>query len=229
MNVRRFGIVCSAGGSAFIHAFEILREAGHSPDATLVTDRECEVEYKCDLLNIPRKRFEGLNRVDFSKKTADWLFGVQKVSWVCLFFSKLVSSDLFDKGRCFNIHPSLLPSFPGLRALEKTWLGCSLFQGATAHEVNEFMDQGQVVAQVCAPLVRSKSYSVAERVCFAQKVYLFLVLWEYACSAHGRGTLSDSTAICKAPRPWANPLISDSKIADAFEGFLKREGIDWIR
>ena len=55
-------------------------------------------------------------------------------------------------GRMLNIHPSLLPAFPGLhthrRALEA---GCKL-HGATVHFVTEALDHGPIVAQAAVPV-----------------------------------------------------------------------------
>jgi len=56
-------------------------------------------------------------------------------------------------GRLLNIHPSLLPAFPGLhthqRALEA---GCKL-AGATVHEVTAELDHGPILAQAAVPVL----------------------------------------------------------------------------
>jgi len=56
-------------------------------------------------------------------------------------------------GRLLNIHPSLLPAFPGLhthqRALEA---GCK-FAGATVHQVTAELDHGPILAQVVVPVL----------------------------------------------------------------------------
>jgi phosphoribosylglycinamide formyltransferase-1 len=57
------------------------------------------------------------------------------------------------KGRLVNIHPSLLPAFPGLnthqRAIEA---GCQ-FAGATVHQVSAELDHGHILAQAIVPLM----------------------------------------------------------------------------
>lgn len=57
------------------------------------------------------------------------------------------------EGRLLNIHPSLLPAFPGLhthqRALEA---GCR-FAGATVHQVTAELDFGPILAQAAVPVV----------------------------------------------------------------------------
>ena len=56
-------------------------------------------------------------------------------------------------GRLLNIHPSLLPAFPGLhthaRAIEA---GCK-FAGATVHEVTAELDHGPILAQAAVPIL----------------------------------------------------------------------------
>lgn len=50
-------------------------------------------------------------------------------------------------GRLINIHPSLLPSFPGVDAYKQAWdYGCQL-AGSTIHFVDEKMDHGMIISQ----------------------------------------------------------------------------------
>ncbi len=68
-------------------------------------------------------------------------------------------------GRLINIHPSLLPAFPGLhthqRALDE---GCKL-AGATVHQVTAELDHGQILAQAAVPVLPGDSAdSLAARV-----------------------------------------------------------------
>ena len=69
------------------------------------------------------------------------------------------------EGRLINIHPSLLPAFPGLhthaRALEA---GCQ-FAGATVHRVTADLDHGPILAQAVVPVLPSDTPdSLAARV-----------------------------------------------------------------
>jgi phosphoribosylglycinamide formyltransferase 1 len=68
-------------------------------------------------------------------------------------------------GRLVNIHPSLLPAFPGLhthrRALEA---GCKL-AGATVHLVTPELDHGPIIIQAAVPILPDDTEdSLAERV-----------------------------------------------------------------
>jgi phosphoribosylglycinamide formyltransferase-1 len=63
-------------------------------------------------------------------------------------FMKIVPASFVErwKGRILNLHPSLLPEYPGLHSIEKAHAdGAPL--GLTVHEVNEEVDAGRIVLQ----------------------------------------------------------------------------------
>ncbi|MEN6517416.1 MAG: phosphoribosylglycinamide formyltransferase [Methanospirillum sp.] len=55
-------------------------------------------------------------------------------------------------GRMINIHPALLPAFPGLRAPAQAVEHGVRFSGCTVHFVTEEMDAGPVILQACVPV-----------------------------------------------------------------------------
>lgn len=56
-------------------------------------------------------------------------------------------------GRLLNIHPSLLPAFPGLHTHQRALdAGCS-FAGATVHEVTSELDLGPILSQAVVPIL----------------------------------------------------------------------------
>ena len=56
-------------------------------------------------------------------------------------------------GRLINIHPSLLPAFPGLRTHERAIEAGCRFAGATVHEVTAELDHGPILAQAVVPVL----------------------------------------------------------------------------
>ncbi len=70
-------------------------------------------------------------------------------------YMKIVTKVLVDAfaGRMMNIHPSLLPSFPGLDVQKKAidW-GCKL-AGCTVHFVTEGVDEGPIILQAAVPIL----------------------------------------------------------------------------
>lgn len=56
-------------------------------------------------------------------------------------------------GRLINIHPSLLPAFPGLHTHERAIAAGCKFAGATVHEVTAELDHGPILAQAAVPIL----------------------------------------------------------------------------
>jgi len=70
-------------------------------------------------------------------------------------FMKILPEDFVAdwEGKIFNIHPSLLPEFPGLNSFERSFQSGSRV-GATIHAVNHKMDEGQIFLQKEVPLLK---------------------------------------------------------------------------
>lgn len=79
-----------------------------------------------------------------------------RVDLVCLAgFMRLLSAYFVDQypQRILNIHPSLLPSFPGLEAQLQALEHGVRFSGCTVHFVDEYLDAGPVIAQAVVPVL----------------------------------------------------------------------------
>ena len=85
---------------------------------------------------------------------ANWLQerGVQLV--VCAGYMHLLTRPFLERfpGRIVNVHPSLLPQFPGSRAVEEALAAGVATTGVTVHLVDEGLDTGRVVRQVPVPV-----------------------------------------------------------------------------
>jgi phosphoribosylglycinamide formyltransferase-1 len=70
-------------------------------------------------------------------------------------FDRLVTGVLLDafKGRVLNVHPALLPAFPGLHAQRQALDYGARLTGVTVHFVDEQMDHGPIVAQAAVPVL----------------------------------------------------------------------------
>jgi phosphoribosylglycinamide formyltransferase-1 len=86
---------------------------------------------------------------------ADWL-GEQGVRLVVLAgYMHLLTPAFLDRfpGAVVNVHPSLLPAFPGAHAVEEQLEAGIAVSGATVHLVDEGVDSGQVLAQERVPVL----------------------------------------------------------------------------
>ncbi|WP_342381121.1 phosphoribosylglycinamide formyltransferase [Myxococcus stipitatus] len=78
------------------------------------------------------------------------------VEWVCLAgFMRLLSADFLGRfsGRVLNIHPSLLPSFPGLHAQRQALERGVKVTGCTVHFVDAGTDTGPIIGQAAVPVL----------------------------------------------------------------------------
>ncbi|SSC72444.1 unnamed protein product [Ciceribacter sp. T2.26MG-112.2] len=102
---------------------------------------------------------------------------------ICLAgYMRLLSADFIRpyEGRILNIHPSLLPLFPGLHTHQRALDAGMMVAGCTVHFVTEGMDEGPIVAQSVVPVLPGDtSDSLAARVLtvehrsYAQALRLF--------------------------------------------------------
>ena len=95
------------------------------------------------------------DRDAYDRALAD-LLRARGVSLVCLAgFMRLVSRPLLDAfpNRILNIHPSLLPAFPGLDAQRQALAHGVRVSGATVHVVNADLDAGPIVVQAAVPVL----------------------------------------------------------------------------
>jgi phosphoribosylglycinamide formyltransferase-1 len=79
-----------------------------------------------------------------------------QVDVVCLAgYMRVLSSYFIDayRGRILNIHPSLLPAFPGLAAQRQTLDHGAKWTGCTVHFVDEALDGGPIIAQSIVPVL----------------------------------------------------------------------------
>ena len=68
---------------------------------------------------------------------------------------RLLSAEFIEafRNKIINIHPSLLPSFPGLEAQRQAFEYGVKFSGCTVHFVDEGLDSGAIIAQKAVPVL----------------------------------------------------------------------------
>lgn len=79
-----------------------------------------------------------------------------KIDLICLAgYMKIISSDFIKafEHKIINIHPSLLPAFPGLNVQQKAIDHGVKFSGCTVHFVDEGLDTGPIIIQACVPVL----------------------------------------------------------------------------
>lgn len=100
---------------------------------------------------------KGLEREAFDRQVVEVL-RQHKVDLVCLAGYMRLLSPYFVKAfpnRILNIHPSLLPSFPGLESQRQALEYGVKFAGCTVHFVDENLDAGPIILQAVVPVADS--------------------------------------------------------------------------
>lgn len=158
---QRLGILLSGRGSNFIAIAdnvaagklpaEIAVVISNRPDAPGLKEAE---RRGLDARLIPSR---GLEREQYDRQVVEVLREKQ-VGLVCLAgFMRLLSPYFVSQfpSRILNIHPSLLPAFPGLEAQRQAWEYGVQITGCTVHFVDENLDAGPVVLQKAVPVLEA--------------------------------------------------------------------------
>lgn len=156
---KRIGVLLSGRGSNF-EALADSIAAGRIPDAEIaivLSNRETApgIE-KARARGIAVKAIPstGLQREAYDKLVVEALRG-SKVDLVCLAGYMRLLSPYFVAAfpnRILNIHPSLLPAFPGLEAQRQALEHGVKFTGCTVHFVDENLDAGPILVQAVVPV-----------------------------------------------------------------------------
>lgn len=133
--------------------------------------------------------------------------------FICLAgFMRLLTRGFTEawRGRMINIHPSLLPSFPGLDTHARALEGGVRIHGCTVHFVSAEMDAGPIIAQAAVPVAPNDTPdTLAARVLDCEhRLYphaLRMVLDGEAREDGDRVTLSGSAAARPTPEAILNP------------------------
>ncbi len=160
--MHNLGILLSGRGSNFVAIADSI-DAGRIPDARIaivVANRSdapgiaIARERDLNALVIPSK---GKPREDHDREVVAAL-KQHAVDLVCLAgYMRLLSPWFVQQfpHRILNIHPSLLPAFPGLEAQEQAFAYGVKVSGCTVHFVDEELDHGPIIVQKTVPVLDS--------------------------------------------------------------------------
>ena len=124
---------------------------------------------KAEARGIPARMIpsKGLQREAYDRQVA-MVLQEYKVDLVCLAGYMRLLSPYFVAAfpqKILNIHPSLLPSFPGLEAQKQALEHGVKFAGCTVHFVDENLDAGPIILQAVVPVLDSDDeHALSERI-----------------------------------------------------------------
>jgi phosphoribosylglycinamide formyltransferase-1 len=152
--MKNLGILLSGRGSNFVAIADSIA-AGRIPNARIAV----VISNRADAPGLETARQRGLNalvvsskgrpREEHDREVAAALLD-SKVDLVCLAgYMRLLSPWFVQQfpARILNIHPSLLPAFPGLEAQQQAFAYGVRVSGCTVHFVDEELDHGAIIVQ----------------------------------------------------------------------------------
>ena len=153
-NPMKIGILISGRGSNMVAIVEAVK-SGEIPDSQV----SIVVSDKADAQGLEKAKERGVETVVIERKgrrreehDAEIIAELQSrgIELVCLAgYMRLLSPDFVRafENRIVNIHPSLLPAYPGLDVHERVLAAGEKVSGCTVHFVNEDLDAGPIILQ----------------------------------------------------------------------------------
>ncbi|TVY03178.1 phosphoribosylglycinamide formyltransferase [Cohnella terricola] len=150
----KVAVFASGSGSNFQALVEAIREQNVPATVSLlVCDKpEAKVVQRAEALGIPTFLFDPKSyatREAYEEEIVDRLReeGVELI--VLAGYMRLITATLVEPyyGRMINVHPAMLPSFPGVRAIRQALEYGVKLTGVTVHFVDGGMDSGPIIAQ----------------------------------------------------------------------------------
>ena len=145
----RLGVMCSGNGTNFEN---IVRTCNRDEVVIMIHNKEkCGAAKRATKLGIPHTHIKS--------KREDLIIDVMKAWKVDLVvlagWMRIVSPKLINEfpNRIINLHPSLLPKYKGLHAVEQALENGDSVTGVTVHYVNEELDGGKIILQEEVPIL----------------------------------------------------------------------------
>ena len=143
----RLGVMCSGNGSNF----ENIHHACPKHDIVIMVynKKKAKAKRRADRLDIPSCYSKDEDEIIA-------LFNAYEVDMIVMAgWMRIVSKKFCDEfaGRIINLHPSLLPKYKGLHAVEQAMKAGEDETGCTVHFVNEYLDSGAIIKQQTVPIL----------------------------------------------------------------------------
>ena len=143
----RLGVMCSGNGSNF----ENIHHACPKHDIVIMVynKKKAKAKKRADRLDIPSCYSKDEDEIIA-------LFNAYDVDMIVMAgWMRIVSKKFCDEfaGRIINLHPSLLPKYKGLHAVEQAMKAGEDETGCTVHFVNEYLDSGSIIKQQTVPIL----------------------------------------------------------------------------
>ena len=162
----RIGVMCSGNGSNFENIVHSCPD--HEVVLMVYNKKKAKAKKRADRLDI-----KSCYTKDEDEIIA--LFNAYDVDLIVMAgWMRIVSKKFCDafSGRIINLHPSLLPKYKGLNAIEQAMAAGETETGATVHFVNEHLDSGAIIKQQTVPILPGDTVESLQRAIQQAEHYL---------------------------------------------------------
>lgn len=170
----RIGVLASGRGSNLQAIIDSINERRLDAEIVIVISdvRDAQALVRARRAGIRAHYVEpGATRARLGKQNEQAIIDLLEESRVGLIalagFMRILSPEFVRhfSGRIMNIHPSLLPSFPGLRVQKKALEYGVKYSGCTVHFVDEGVDTGPIIIQAAVPVLEGDTEeSLSQRI-----------------------------------------------------------------
>jgi phosphoribosylglycinamide formyltransferase-1 len=185
MGKKRLGVLISGSGTNLQSIIDNIEEGyiNNAEISVVISNKETAFGLKrAEKHNIPTavvSHKEYKTREEFEKKIID-ILEEYNIDYVILAGFMRVLSNFFItyyKNRILNIHPALLPSFPGVDAQKQAFDYGVRFSGCTVHFVDTGVDTGPIILQAVVPVLPDDTEETLKKRILAQehKIYPYAI------------------------------------------------------
>jgi len=164
----RIGVMCSGEGTNFENIVHSCPD--HEVVLMVYNKKNCGAKKRADRLDIKSVRIAIKNEDDIIK-----IFEAYQVDLVVMAgWMRVVSKKFCEAfaGQVINLHPSLLPKYKGLNAVEQALKSGDSETGCSVHFVTEDLDSGAVIKQQTVPILPGDTVESLQRAIQQAEHYL---------------------------------------------------------
>lgn len=172
--IKKYAFYCSGNASRIVKFYEKYDILKYSPEFILYDGQKVEIYNKLDKL-LPAKVYSKSGDMKISAYLLQLLVD-NKVDYLFCFGDKILKGEILEvyNNKIINFHPSLLPSFPGLNAIDQALRSSVQILGNTAHFIDKGVDTGLIIMQ---SVISRTAYTTYEDVLILQ-IDMLLKIWE---------------------------------------------------
>lgn len=209
---KRLGILISGRGSNMVALIEACQDSAYPAEIALVISNRPDVQglvsaraagIRAEVVD--HKAFDGREPFEDAMTALLEEAGVDLV--INAGFMRIVTEGFVNRwlGHNINIHPSLLPAFPGIHVHEQALEAAVKISGCSVHFITNELDGGPIIGQVAVPVMPDDTPDTLAKRVLEQEHRLFPLC--VAAVARGQVWFEDGKAVFSDAAPFKGELV----------------------